>query len=184
MSVNSASKGKVRSNKKNNRKNSSNRRNKTNIKNTTKRKRKASIFKKIKNKIKNKLKKMILRKWDNLKKIDWTYRPENSKNFSTTCNWMTFSLVLLTSLFVYIENSLFYAFPLITVLAVFVKKGTGNRYKNSSKRDLLLYKRILLVNLFILLAIYFHYYEELWFVNILMFSIFLVPLGIAKVSEW
>ncbi|MBQ8999301.1 MAG: hypothetical protein IJ086_11525 [Clostridium sp.] len=144
-------------------------------------KKKSTLLKKIKSKIKKKVKASILKRWNKIKNIDFTYKPEQAKNFSTTCNYMTLSIVLLTALFVYIEDSLFYAFPLITVLYVFIRKGNGNRYKDCSKTDVLLYRRILLINLFILLTIYFHYYEDLWFVNIFMFSIFLVPLGIARV---
>ncbi|MBQ8999058.1 MAG: hypothetical protein IJ086_10290 [Clostridium sp.] len=157
------------------------RKNKSYTSSKSKYKKKNTLLKKMKAKIKKKVKASILKRWNKIKNIDFTYRPEQAKNFSTTCNYMTLSIVVLTALFVYIEDSLFYAFPLITVLYVFIRKGNGNRYKDCSKTDVLLYRRILLVNLFILLAIYFHYYEHLWFINIFMFSIFLVPLGIARI---
>lgn len=151
--------------------------------NSNTRRKKQSLLKKMSKKLKNKLKQIILRKWEDVKTINFKYDSANSKVFSTTCNLMTLSIVLLCVLFVYIEDSLFYTFPLITVIYVFIKKGKGNRYKDYSDRDLLLYKRIILINLFIVLAIYFHYQEDLWFINFFMVSIFLVPLIIAKCSK-
>ena len=145
-----------------------------------KKRRKQGLLKKINKKIKSKLKKIILRKWNTFKKINFRYDSANSKVFSNTCNWMTLSVVVLCALFVYIEDSLFYTFPLITVIYIFIKKAKGNRYKDYSDKDLMLYKKIILINLFVVLAILFHYQEDLWFINFFMISIFLVPLVIAK----
>lgn len=151
--------------------------------NMVKKRKKQTLLKKVTKKTKAKLKKGITSKWNDIKEINFKYDPANSKVFSKTCNLMTLSIVLLCSLFVYLEKSLLYAFPLVTVLYIFIKKGKGNRYKDYSEIDLLLYKKIILINLFILSIIYFYNYEDLWFVNIFIFSIFLVPLWISKIVK-
>lgn len=164
-----------------NKKRTSNTRNSKTSSNT--RRKKQNLFNKITKKLKNKFNQLILRKWENIKIINFKYDSANSKVFSTTCNLMTLSIVMLCVLFVFIEESLLYTFPLITVIYVFIKNGKGNRYKDYSSKDLLLYKKVILINLFIVLAIYFYYQEDLWFVNFFMISIFLVPLIIAKCSK-
>lgn len=122
--------------------------------------------------------------WVSMKDSYFSYDVSTAKVFSTTCNLMTLSIVLLCTLFVYLEESLFYAFPLATVLAIFIKFGRGNRHGDSSERDLVLYKKILLVNLFLVLGVFVEFQEDLWFINFFMILIFIVPLFIARCFEY
>lgn len=134
--------------------------------------------------LKKLLRNSFLSAWAGMKDYYFSYDVSTAKVFSTTCNLMTLSIVLLCTLFVYLEESLFYAFPLITVLAIFVKFGRGNRHSDSSERDLVLYKKILLVNLFLVLGVFVEFQEDLWFVNFFMILIFVVPLFIARCFEY
>lgn len=147
-------------------------------------KKKKTVAKKLKSKIKKFIKNKSLDMLASIKDGYFSYDPSTAKVFSDTCNLMTLSIVILCTLFVYVEDSFLYTFPLITVLATFIKFGRGNRYSDSSERDLLLYKKILLVNLFVVLAVFLKFQEKLWFVNFFMILIFIVPLLIARYFEY
>ncbi len=147
-------------------------------------KNKKIVTKKLKSKIRKFIKNKFLDMWVSMKDVYFSYDPSTAKVFSDTCNLMTLSIVVLCTLFVYVEDSFLYTFPLITVLATFIKFGRGNRYSDSSERDLVLYKKILLANLFVVLAVFLKFQEELWFINFFMILIFIVPLLIARYFEY
>lgn len=144
---------------------------------------KNNFLKRMQLKAKKRIKQKIKDCFNFTRRLDFKYDPTTSKIFSNVCNLMTLSLVILCSLFVYFEDSIFYSYPIITVLVVFVFAGSGNRYKDNSKRDVSLYKKILLANLFVALFVFCNFYEKLWYINFFMVVIFIVPLYISKYAE-
>jgi hypothetical protein len=94
---------------------------------------------------------------------------------------MSASLVILSVLFVYVENELIYALPIVSVLCLFIRFGKGNAGKtNNSLRDETLYVWLLRANIVVVILVFMIYPNKLWAFNLFSLSIFLVPLSIAK----
>lgn len=108
----------------------------------------------------------------------------DKKIFSTRCNLITLGVVLLSVCFVFVEKSIFYAYPLLTCILPFMKLSEGinldvyNQYK-----DLKLYNSILKINAFILGFVVIGWYQELWFINVLSTTTFIIPYIVGNINK-
>lgn len=106
------------------------------------------------------------------------------KVFSTRCNIISALVILLSVLFVYVEDSIFYAYPILTVVLPFMYFSEGvNLDIFDEYKDLKLYNAILKLNTFALGSIIIGLYEELWFLNILACNIFIIPYFIGNFNK-
>ena len=132
-------------------------------------------FKGLKNLIK-----MIIK----MKKQKEDYKDYDKKMLSTRCNIISASLIALSVIFIYIEESLFYAYPILTCLIPFMKLSEGiNQDIYNQYKDLKLYNKILKINLSLFTLILFVKYEELWFINYFMSLIFIIPLILGNLNK-
>lgn len=119
-----------------------------------------------------------------IKKQKEEYKDYDKKMISTRCNIISASLIALSVIFVYVEESLFYAYPIITCLVPFMKLSEGiNEDIYNQYKDLKLYNRILKINLSLLVLVLFIKYEEFWFINYFMSLTFIVPLILGNLNR-
>lgn len=115
-------------------------------------------------------------------------RNNEKKVFPTRCNIISVLVILLSVFFVYVEESIFYAYPILTAVLPFMYFSEGiNLDIFDEYKDLKLYNTILKLNTFALGSIIIGWYEELWFLNILACSIFIIPYFIGnfnKKDDW
>lgn len=107
----------------------------------------------------------------------------DKKVYSTQCNFITLSIIVMVCLFIYNGKSLLCAYPLITSVLLFMKFSKGiNGDKQNKYYDLKLYKRILKANIFLITFVLLLNYEKFWFFDYTTILIFIVPLFISKIQ--
>jgi hypothetical protein len=122
---------------------------------------------------------LLFGKWDTQSALEEKSNRE-VKLFNSTCNMMSAALVILSVFFVYIEDELIYAIPLISVLFLFIRFSKGNTRNDNSYKDEMLYVWLLRINIGLVALILFAHPNKLWAFNLFSLSIFIVPLYIAK----
>ena len=111
-------------------------------------------------------------------------RNNERKMFSNRCNIISALVVLLSVFFVYVEESIFYVYPIITAVVPFMYFSEGiNLDIFDEYKDLKLYNAILKINAFVLGFAIIGWYQELWFINILSTSTFIIPYIIGNINK-
>lgn len=117
---------------------------------------------------------------DNKKK----YKNYDNKVFSYRCSFMMALIVILSVLFVYMERSMIYIYPILTCVVpiMILSEGINSDIYNQYK-DLSLCNKILKINTFAFLLLYIIFNEKIWFIKFSMILIFIVPLIIGNVNK-
>lgn len=111
-----------------------------------------------------------------------------NKVFANRCIIITTSIILLSVLFVVKEQSMFYAYPLVSCIVPFLKHSEGiNNDPYNEYKDLSLYNKIIKINISILIVFFICLGSKIWIINPCMILIFITPLilgNLNKESQW
>lgn len=108
----------------------------------------------------------------------------DSKVFSFRCSLIITSIILISVLFIYIEKSIIYAYPILTCIVpiIILSEGANSDAYNQYK-DLSLCNKVLKINTLLFLLIYIIFREKIWFINFSMILIFIIPLIIGNLNK-
>lgn len=106
------------------------------------------------------------------------------KVFSYRCSLIMASIIILSILFIYMETSLIYAYPILTcVVPITILSEGANLDAYNQYKDLSLCNKVLKINAILFLLIYMLFSEKIWFISFNMIFIFIVPLIIGNINK-
>lgn len=112
------------------------------------------------------------------------YKDHENKIFSNRCSIIMASIIVLSILFIYLKDSIFYAYPLLTCVTPIVILSEGiNSDPYNQYKDLSLCNKVLKVNAFVFIISYIILSEKIWFISFSMISIFIIPLIIGNLNK-
>lgn len=112
------------------------------------------------------------------------YKNYDNKVFSYRCSFMMALIVILSVLFVYMERSIIYIYPILTcVLPIMILSEGINSDIYNQYKDLSLCNKILKINTLSFLLIYIIFNKKIWFIKFSMILIFIIPLIVGNLNK-
>lgn len=112
------------------------------------------------------------------------YKNHEVKVFSNRCSIIMVSVIVLSIVFIYLKDSIFYVYPLLTcVVPIMILSEGINADPYNQYKDLSLCNKILKTNAVVFLVIYMILNEKIWFISLSMVLIFIIPLILGNLNK-